>query len=442
MTTSQIEQPSDPRALHNARPRFLSWRWLLLSPLVLVAVFLGVRGTAQRSAPESVVQAQSLPVETTILEAVDQYTVERAYTGEITARRTSDLGFERAGTVIAIRVDDGDRVEAGMPIAQLDTRDLLAQRQQLEAQKRGAIAQLQELQAGPRPEDIAAARSAVGDLRNQLQLAKLQQQRRASLYSEGAISREEMEESKFSAGALENRLKQAQSQLDELLAGTRREQITGQDAQVAQLDASIRAIDISLSKSILKAPFSGIVSARTLDEGVVVGAGQSVLRLVEEGNLEARIGVPNQVAESLPLGSTQPIEVQGQRYPAKVTGRLPEVESSSRTVTVVLKLSDAGALTVGSTARLMLKETEAAQGFWVPTAALVKGDRGLWSAYVAKGTNDVYKVARRDVEVLYTEGSRSLVRGMVQGGDRIITRGTHRIVPDQLVTIREAQVTP
>ncbi|PZD70340.1 Toluene efflux pump periplasmic linker protein TtgG [Acaryochloris thomasi RCC1774] len=436
MTTSQIDPPPNPQAPHNTGPRRLSWKWLLLSP-VLVAAFFGVRGTTQNSAPVTVAQAQALPVETTVLEAVNQYTVERTYTGEIAARRTSDLGFERAGSVIAIRVDDGDRVEAGASIAQLDTRDLVAQRQQLEAQKRGAIAQLQELQTGPRPEDIAAARSAVGDLRNQVQLAKLQQQRRSSLYSEGAISREEMEEKKFSAGALENRLQQAQSQLNELLAGTRREQITGQDAQVAQLDASIRAIDISLSKSILKAPFSGIVSARTVDEGVVVGAGQSVLRLVEGNNLEARMGIPNQVAETLTRGSIQKIKVQGQQYSAKVTGKLPELEGNSRTVTVVLQLSGIQELTVGSTARLILKETEPAQGFWMPTAALVKGDRGLWSAYVVKANNDVYKVARRDVEILYTEGSRSLVRGMVESGDRIITRGTHRIVPDQLVTFNE-----
>ncbi len=435
MTLSQVDPPSTPQVLTRIGPFHLSWKWLLLSPLVFLAVLFGVRGTAQNSAPETINQSQALPVETAVLESVDQYTVERTYTGEITARRTSDLGFERAGTVIAIRVDDGDRVKAGTPIAQLDTRDLIAQRQQLEAQKRGAIAQLQELKTGPRPEDIAAARSAVGDLRNQLQLAKLQQQRRASLYSEGAISREEMEEKKFSAGALENRLQQAQSQLNELLAGTRREQITGQDAQVSQLDASIRAIDISLSKSVLKAPFSGIVSARTVDEGVVVGSGQSVLRLVEGSNLEARIGVPNQVADNLARGSIQQIEVKGRRYAAQVTGRLPELEGNSRTVTIVLNLSGAKELTVGSTARLVFKETEPVQGFWIPTAALVKGDRGLWSAYVAKATNDVYKVARRDVEILYTDGNRALVRGMVQSGDRLITSGTHRIVTDQLITL-------
>ena len=304
------------------------------------------------------------------------------------------------------------------------------------AEKWQATARLQELNTGPRQEDIAAAQAAVGDLQNQLDLARLQQKRREALYREGAISREELDERKFSAAALEQRLQQAQSQLDELVAGTRREQITGQTAQVAQLEASIRAVDISLSKSVLKAPFSGKVSARTVDEGVVVTAGQSVLRLVEAGHLEARIGVPQSVAETLKPGSSQRIEVNGQRYRAQVTGRLPELDGNSRTVTVVMTLAQVDALTVGSTARLILTESKPTQGLWLPITALVAGERGLWSVYVVKATEEEsYQVARRDVEVIHTAGDRALVRGTVMVGDRIITRGTHRIVPDQRVTV-------
>ena len=415
----------------------LSWRWLWLSPVILISVFLGVRGVAFRSTSVQPIQPRALPVETTQIKAVDHYTVERTYTGEITAQRTSDLGFERTGTVMAILVNDGDPVRAGAPIARLDTRTLIAERQQLEAQKWQAIARLQELEAGPRREDITAAKAAVEDLRNQRELAHLQQQRREALYKEGAISREEMEERKFSAGALDQRMKQAQSQLDELLAGTRREQVTGQTAQVAQLDAQIRTIDIALSKSVLKAPFSGTVSTRTVDEGVVVGAGQVVVRLVESGNLEARIGVPQPVANRLVIGTSHPVEVNGQRYLAKVTGRLPELAGNSRTVTVVFQLSNPQTLTVGSTARLILTETQPIQGFWLPTTALVSGERGLWSTYVVKPSpGDTYQVSRRDVEVLHTESERVLVRGLVKSGDRIVTRGTHRIVPDQQVTLK------
>ena len=111
-----------PRVKLN-RPQIL-WRWFLLSPLVLGLAFFGVRGANLRSAPGGAPPVQALPVATTVLKAAKTYAVERTYTGEITARRSSDLGFERSGTVVAVLVDDGDRVSAGAPVARLDTRGL------------------------------------------------------------------------------------------------------------------------------------------------------------------------------------------------------------------------------------------------------------------------------------------------------------------------------
>jgi multidrug efflux pump subunit AcrA (membrane-fusion protein) len=100
-------------------------------------------------------------------------------------------------------------------------------------------------------------------------------------------------------------------------------------------------------------------------------------------------------------------------------------------------------------ARLQSKQTIPANGFWLPTTALVRGEKGLWSCYVLGAADQTnadsepksYAVERRDVEVLHTEGDASstgealrvLVRGTLQPGDTVIIDGTHRIVPGQLV---------
>jgi multidrug efflux pump subunit AcrA (membrane-fusion protein) len=84
---------------------------------------------------------------------------------------------------------------------------------------------------------------------------------------------------------------------------------------------------------------------------------------------------------------------------------------------------------------LELAQTIAVSGYWLPTTALVRGVRGLWSCYVL-GTseqNDAFRVERRDVEVLHTESDRVLVRGTLQSGDRVVMSGTHRLVSEQLV---------
>ncbi|MBW4485565.1 MAG: efflux RND transporter periplasmic adaptor subunit [Tildeniella torsiva UHER 1998/13D] len=416
------------------RLRLRRW-WLVPLATLPLAIAVGVRQLNQLAEAPAV--AATLPVEVVTLTPVEAYTVERQYTGEIVAQRSSALGFEQGGTVVAMLVQEGDRVSAGQPLARLDTRSLQTQRQQLVAQRDRAIAALKELQNGPRQQSIAAAQAAVGDLEQQVALSTAQRDRRTDLYERGAISREELDQQIFGTGALENRLAQAQSQLDELLAGTRPEQIAAQAAQVRQLEASIQSVDVDLSKALLTAPFGGRVSDRLVDEGVVVSGGQTVLQLTEGGATEARIGVPADVADTLSPGSTQTVDVGGRPIPATVTALLPELESTSRTVTAVLTLDTSEDLTLGQTARLVLKDTQPTAGFWLPTTALVQGEQGLWSVYVARvgDSSTSAEVARQPVEIVHTEGNRVLVTGLVEAGDRVITSGTHRVVPGQTVSV-------
>ncbi len=410
-------------------------RWQLFSLLPLVLLPVGAIAThrLRASAASEPTLPQAIPVETLTVQAVDGYEVHRNYSGELVAGRSSELGFELGGTVVEIWVDEGDTVLAGETLARLDNRSLQSQRQQLVAQRDQAMAQLQELQAGPRSQDIASARAAVADLQHQVDLARLQETRRQSLYNEGAISREDFDQQSFQTASLESRLQQAQSQLDELLAGTRSEQIEAQAAVVRHLEAAIASIEIDLSKSVLTAPFDGRISQRWIDEGTVVSGGQALVSLVEGNTLEARVGVPIDVADDLPIGSSQSVVVGDRTIPALLTAQLPEVDPTSRTVTLVLTLQTDGSIPVGQTVQLSVREIQAAEGFWLPSTALIPAEQGLWSVYVVNVQADQDIVARRDVEVLHTDGDRVLVRGTLQDGDRAITTGTHRIVPGQTV---------
>ena len=432
-------EPSIHHAITSSLPKLNLRRWQLwgLLPLVLLPIGAIAANKVLSSSEQDAAITQALPVETLVVEAVDEYRVARSYSGELVARRSSELGFELGGQVVEILVDEGDAVNAGQPLARLDTRSLQAQRQQLIAQRDQAAAQLQELQAGPRAQNIEAARAAVADLQHQVDLARLQEERRQGLYEQGAISREELDQQSFGAGSLESRLQQAQSNLDELLAGTRQEQLAAQSAAVRQLEASINSLDIDISKSVLTAPFSGRVSQRLIDEGVVVSGGQALVKLVEGNSIEARIGVPTEVAASLPIGSPQAVIVGDRTLTATVTAQLPEVDATSRTVTVVLALQADGPIPVGQTIQLSTTETQPTEGFWLPSTALVPAEQGLWSVYVTREATveNQHTVSRQDVEVLHNEGDRVLVRGTIQPGDRAITSGTHRIVPGQLVTL-------
>lgn len=384
-------------------------------------------------------QSRVLPVEILTVEPVSGYEVARAYTGEIAAMRTSDLGFERGGQLVEVVVQEGDRVAAGTPVARLDISNLQAERQQLAAEKARALAQLSELRAGPRTEDIAAAEAAVRDLEQQLALQEIQRTRRESLYSQGAISQEELDEFAYGQGALQARLDQTRSHLQELRNGTRQEQLDAQRALVQQLDARIANVDVNIRKSTITAPFNGVVSTREIDEGTVVGTGQAVVRLVESAAPEARIGMPANTVNQLQVGSTQTLKLGSETYSATVAAILPEVDAATRTQVVIFRLEQAAVahLSPGQTARVELMETIPADGVWLPTAALTQGIRGLWNCYVltpaADGVTGTYEVQPQAVEIIHQEADRVLVRGTLQAGDRIVANGTHRLVPGQQV---------
>ncbi|MEM9151749.1 MAG: biotin/lipoyl-binding protein, partial [Cyanobacteria bacterium P01_F01_bin.3] len=222
---------------------------------------------AQGVTADQTEQTALLPVETLILNPVNSYEIARAYTGDIAAQRASDLGFERSGQLVEVLVREGQAVAANQPLAQLDTQNLQAQRLRTGAEIAQASALLNELESGPRVENIDAAQAAVRDLEQQLLLQQAQYSRREYLFEEGAISAEELDEFSFGQGTLQARLDRERSNLVELQNGTRHEQIAAQVALVQQLEASLADLDVTIGKSTLRAPFDGIISAQSIDEG-------------------------------------------------------------------------------------------------------------------------------------------------------------------------------
>ena len=445
-TLYENEPVQNLKKLHKSHSKLIGYGLSGVAGLILVigiAVFHASNVTKTEKKTDESTVTRTLPVTTLRAKPVTSYQVLRTYTGAISAIRTSELGFERSGKLVRVFVKEGDRVKPGQPIASLDISNLQMQQLQLKAQKAEATAKLEELVTGARPEDIAAARATVRDLKYQLELEKVKLKRRKYLHSEGAISREELDEIDFGEDALAARLDQAQSNLDELLAGTRREQIAAQRAVVKQLEASLSDLQITIAKSTIKAPFAGIVSERQIDEGTVVNSGQSVVRLVEDVSPEARIGMPTTVVNKLRVGSPQTVQINNQTYSGRISSILPEVNPNTRTQVVVLALESAknNILNPGQTVRLQLKDTIPTQGFWLPNKALNQGLRGLWTCYVltkpkAENTNIpsyAFVLEQRSVEILHQESERVLVRGTLQSGDIVVSQGVHRLVPGQIV---------
>ena len=182
------------------------------------------------------------------------------------------------------------------------------------------------------------------------------------------------------------------------------------------------------------------VETRHTDEGAVLAAGAPVLTLVESGHLEARVGVAADAVDDLRPGAVYAVRVDGVSYDAVFRRALPATDAVTRSRTVVLDLPAAAAARVvpGQLARLAVTERVEVEAVWVPADALVRGVRGLWSAYAAEPGADGPRVVRHHVEVLHLQGSRALVRGTLGPQDQVLVGDTSRVVPGQLVVPRLA----
>ncbi|MEM1345598.1 MAG: efflux RND transporter periplasmic adaptor subunit [Pseudomonadota bacterium] len=326
-----------------------------------------------------------LPVATVALTLDSRYRIEEAFAGQIEPARSTQLAFERAGLVIEVAVEEGERVDQGAVLARLDTEPLDIERARIEAERAGLVAD----------RELAEATLA----------------RRSRLKREGFETGQGFDEARFSLSSIESRIR--------------------------ALDASLAALDLELKKSVLRAPFAGTVSARRLDEGAVVAQGTALVGLQETGRPQARIGVSAAQAARLGKGAAVRLVAGDTEIAATVASVSPDIAPGTRTVAVLVDL-DPGAfaarrLRMGEVVRLRLTREVAAQGAWVPLAALSEGARGLWSVLVVAEGEAGPTVAREAVEVLHVAGAHAYVRGSIAAGQRLIVEGAHRVTVGQRV---------
>jgi RND family efflux transporter MFP subunit len=210
----------------------------------------------------------------------------------------------------------------------------------------------------------------------------------------------------------------------------------GLRARVRQLSRSIENARVDRNDATLKAPFSGIIVGRYLDAGVTVSAGQPVLRLNEQGSLEALIGVPARFARNITIGDQFEVSTRDLIAQAQVKGIGDEVELATQTVPIRLEITEDPGFIPGGLIRLQLEEERRTRGAWAPALALTESYRGLWSVYVVENIeNGLGEIVRKDVEVIHIGNERVFIRGTIEDGDQVVAAAPFRFVPGQQVRV-------
>lgn len=193
--------------------------------------------------------------------------------------REVDVGFRVQGRLVQVAVDEGDRVGRGERLAHLDDEPYREARAVADARVQRATAQLDELLAGTRPEEVQRARARVRQALASFEDAERDLVRQRRLSPPLATTQDALDAAVARRDEAAAALSSARSALALAIEGPRREDIDAARAELAAAIAERDEAETRVADTVLDAPNDATVLTRIREPGSIVGAGEPVYTL-------------------------------------------------------------------------------------------------------------------------------------------------------------------
>jgi len=402
------------------------WRWVLFSVLICIgalALYRGWGATQKKSGkrgPQTEITVQISPV------VRKNLTYSLFATGDITPMMQVDLFPRVSGYLERIYVNLGDSVRQGQVIAQIDQADFAQKVKEGEAKVAHARAQLSELEAGSRPEELRQAEEALRQAQSRFDNAKLQYERVDALFKKQVMSKKEMDLADMEYRVAEAQLTSSQQNLKLIKEGARQEVKEASRAKLKEMEALLAQEQIRLQNTLITAPFQGEVVRKYLDAGALVSSSTPIVNLVHTMTLKI---VANVLERDIPLLKPgMRAKIQAEAYPEKVfEGRVARVniglELSTRTLQAEIEIPNSDRLLKpGMFARIEVVLLEKPEVLAIPSNAVME-EQGKRFVYVVQGNKAVRTPILTGIE---QERFVEIKEGLKEG-DQVVTRGQEAI---------------
>ncbi|NOT72335.1 MAG: HlyD family efflux transporter periplasmic adaptor subunit [Hyphomicrobium sp.] len=177
-----------------------------------------------------------------------------------------------------------------------------------------------------------------------------------------------------------------------------------------------------IEKVALKAPVSGIISLANVRAGQVVSARDTLFEIVDPNRLWAE-GIGNDIHNDDEIASAEALDRDGHAFKLTYMGRAPTLRQQAQPFLFRVDQRHAG-LAIGAPVKILVQTPDAARGYVLPGAAIVRGSNGLPQVWVKLSAERFKPVA---VKIAPLDGTRSLVIAGIEAGQRVVTAGAELI---------------
>jgi HlyD family secretion protein len=336
-------------------------------------------------------------------------------TATVQTRHRATVGVQMAGTVVAVQVMEGDRIQPGQGLLQLDDRELRAAAQAAEL----AVTQAELKRQSWREVQAPVAREAEQQMQANLAQARVQLERQQALVQQGFIGQAALDESWRA-------FRVAQAQASSAQVQSRAHAPDGLEQSLAQsawllAQANWAAARARLSYTEVRASFAGQVVSRHVEPGDTVQPGKALLVLAPEGVTELVALIDERNLSLLRPG--QPAVASADAYPqrqfAAVVSRIaPSVDAQRGAVQVNLTVATPPAyLREDMTISVEIEVLRKPAALTLPLEAVQDIESGhpwIWRV------DDQDRVQRTPVTLGVRAGSRVEVMSGVSTGSRVV----------------------
>ena len=253
-----------------------------------------------------------LALTTLIIAACGKQEKDYDATGTFEATEVT-ISAESSGQLISLNINEGDILNSGVTVGQIDSQQLVLKRQQLATNTQQLNATHSQLDANKR--QLAANKLAMA--RKQLdlkkQVATIQQQianqlhekqRFSELLRDGAVPRKQVDDIDYQIEVLRKQLVATEEQNKGTAAQI--EGISSQQAGVTAQQAGVRSqqaqIDNQIAHTFVRVPLTGTVLEKYVEQGEFVSVGKPLFKIANTKNMYIRAYITSKQLKNVRIG--------------------------------------------------------------------------------------------------------------------------------------------